>query len=75
MTDCADAMPLAGLTSLIIERAMCMTCMVLKTGLTPREVAAALGRIETVLHIDTMGVGHCASCGTETAVVAARPRA
>ena len=75
MTDGAAAGPLADLTSLILERAMCMACMVLKTGLTPREVAGALGRIETVLYIDTIGVGRCAGCGTDTAVVSARPRA
>ncbi len=75
MTDDSSAASLSGVTSLILERAMCMPCIVVKTGLTPHEVAGALGRIETVLYIDTMAAGHCAGCGTETAVVWARPRA
>jgi hypothetical protein len=50
MTSPAVPARLADLTSTVLERATCMACMVLKTGLTPREVAAALGRIETVLY-------------------------
>ena len=66
--------PLATVISVLLERGTCMACLVVKTGLTPRQVGAALGRTEKVLHIDTIENGYCDSCRTITALVSAHRR-
>jgi hypothetical protein len=58
----------AVITALILERPLCMECVVSKSALTLAEVGAALARIQKVLHVH-IEQGRCWACGTIGSVV------
>jgi hypothetical protein len=56
-------------TALIVERPLCLPCIVEKAGITPAEVDAALAHIARALTPDVDHEGRCRACGSIRTVI------
>ena len=63
MSDCA-----ALVTALILDCPTCLDCIVVKSGLRPRDLDPALATVSGVLRLH-QAAGRCRACGTTTTVL------
>jgi hypothetical protein len=56
-------------TALVLERALCMDCIVAKASATPEEIEAVLFRLSRVLRLHRAGLERCRACGNIGATI------
>jgi hypothetical protein len=60
----------AGIKALIVEHALCRSCIAAQTQTTPDTVDDALADLSDRVKIDRYAQGVCSECGSETLVFA-----